>query len=233
MRRRDVIVFAVAAAVCFLLKLHYSLATPSDLRWVLAPTTAGVSFLTGASFAFDPAHGYVSHELRYIIAPVCAGVNFAIIAYASLVIATRRLVVTALAAYAMTVFANTLRIVIAIQLRGESWGWLTAERLHVLVGIVVYLAVLLGVFALVRRRWSWLPLLPYALVALVVPLLNGASDDAFWAHAGLLVGVMAAALALGFALRHVRARLGKHGVRELPGAGLPRRSGADLAAGDL
>ncbi len=71
----------VALACAFALKLYYSTATADDLRWILAPTTALVEFLSGASFEFESRAGYISRERGFLIANSCSGVNFLITAF--------------------------------------------------------------------------------------------------------------------------------------------------------
>lgn len=201
-------VLLAALAAAFALKRFYSTASAADLRFVLAPTTWLVEVAGGHRFDWTSG-GYLSAELRFLVAPACAGVNFLIVAFAALVLGFVRparrpwqnvgiLLASAAAAYATTVLANALRILIAIPLwtRGVSLGWLTAARLHELVGVVVFLGVLLLLHLLARRLASapvqvWVALLPYAGVMLVVPLLRGAHRrPEFWVHAGIVGGAL-------------------------------------------
>ena len=71
------------------LKLYYSTATPDELRWILAPTTALVELLSGSSFTFESYTGYMSSDHRFVIAVSCAGVNFLLTAF--LMLGLRRL----------------------------------------------------------------------------------------------------------------------------------------------
>lgn len=154
--------FAVTLVAAAALKRHYSVASPDELRWVLAPTAAGVEAITGAPFAAEAGVGYVSREAHYVIAAPCAGVNFLIIALCSAVFGfmhTRRTALgrcalvagAAAAAYAATIAVNTVRIAIAMQLRDSSWRWLDPDRIHRLEGIAVYLVFLLAMYAAARR----------------------------------------------------------------------------------
>jgi exosortase K len=214
-----VAVFGVALAAAWALKAFYSTASAADLRFVLAPTAWLVGAAGGHEFAWT-AGGYRSAELRFVIAPVCAGVNFLIVAFAALVLGFVRparpgwhnagiLVAAAAAAYVTTILANALRILLAIPLWTHriAIGWLTGPRLHELVGVAVFLG-MLGLLWVVARRLAgaplraWVPLLPYAGVMLVVPLLRGAHRrEGFWVHAAivggavLLAGVASVALA--------------------------------------
>src|SRR5215207_1600906 len=67
--------------VALALKYHYSTASVNQLRWILAPTTAVVEFLTGIEFNFESHAGYMSSDNTFLIAGSCAGVNFLIIAF--------------------------------------------------------------------------------------------------------------------------------------------------------
>jgi exosortase K len=211
-------VFLAAGAAAYALKRFYSTASAAELRFVLAPTAWLVEVVGGHRFDWTSG-GYLSTEARFLIAPPCAGVNFLLVAFSALVLGFVRparparsnvgiLLAGAAATWATTIVANALRILIAIPLwtRGVSFGWLTAARLHELVGVVVFLGMLLLLHEAARRLararvHAWLPLLPYAGVMLVVPLLRGAhARPEFWVHAGMVAGaIVAVACALAVA----------------------------------
>ncbi len=212
--------FLAAVGAAYALKRFYSTASAADLRFVLAPTAWLVEVAGGHRFDWT-AGGYLSTELRFLIASTCAGVNFLIVAFAALVLGFVRparpawqnvgiLLASAAAAYATTVVANALRILIAIPLWTHrlSFGWLTGARLHELAGVVVFLGMLLLLYLAAHRLarapvHAWVPLLPYAGVMLVVPLLRGAHQRAeFWVHAGIVAGALAVAVVASVALRH-------------------------------
>src|SRR5689334_5204226 len=71
---------AVVVLCALALKFYYSTATPNELRWILAPTTALVELLSGRSFEFESFTGYMSSDHTFVIAVSCAGVNFLITA---------------------------------------------------------------------------------------------------------------------------------------------------------
>ena len=73
------LVVIVGAAA--LIKLYYSTASVNELRWILAPTTALVEFITGTSFEFESYAGYMSSDHTFLIAASCAGVNFLITSF--------------------------------------------------------------------------------------------------------------------------------------------------------
>jgi exosortase K len=186
------------------LKLYYSTATPDELRWILAPTTALVELLSGRSFTFESYTGYMSSDHRFVIAISCAGVNFLLTAF--LMLGLRRLwrdrlegvswgflPVTAVVAYVTTVIANTVRICIALEIQRYEVqiSGLSANQLHRLEGIVVYFGFLLLLFVLAekrnatpRRRLVVFPLVIYYATTFGVPLLNGSYKQGipFWEH---------------------------------------------------
>jgi hypothetical protein len=79
--------------------------------------------------------------------------------------------------------------------------------LHELVGVVVFLGMLLLLHLAARRLASApvhvrVPLLPYAGVMVVVPLLRGGYQrPEFWGHAGIVVGAVVVAAGVSAALR--------------------------------
>ena len=186
------------------LKLYYSTATPDELRWILAPTTALVEVLSGRSFTFESYTGYMSGDHRFVIAVSCAGVNFLLTAF--LMLGLRRLwrdrsqavswsflPLTGVVAYLTTVIANTVRICIALEIQRHEVqvGGLSANQLHRLEGIVVYFGFLLLLFVLTEkrnampsRRLALFPVIIYYVTTLGIPLLNGSYKQGipFWEH---------------------------------------------------
>lgn len=137
------------------LKLFYNNASADGLKWMLTPIARWVSALSGISFTYVPLTGYVSHSHEFIIAPSCCGVQFLLIAIAATLFSyVHRMrakrtgfVWTAFCiagSWLYTVFINGIRIVISIYLpiwfrvRGLFTGWLTPERLHTMIGTVIY-----------------------------------------------------------------------------------------------
>ena len=176
------------------LKLYYSTATPNELRWILAPTTALVQLLSGRSFTFESYTGYMSNDHRFVIAVSCAGVNFLLTAFLMLgvrrlwrdrfqAVSWRFLPIAMAVAYVTTVIANTVRICIALEIQRYSVevSGLSGNQLHRLEGIVVYFGFLLLLFVLTERRVKRsssaralaIPLVVYYATTLGIPLLNG------------------------------------------------------------
>jgi len=190
------------------MKWYYSAASVNQLRWILAPTTVLVEFITGRHFSFESHAGYMSSDHTFLIAASCAGVNFLITAFLMLVLRqlwkdwfkqtqTRWtfIPISAAVAYGTTVIANTARISIALQMQGMhlKLASFDAEQLHRLEGIIVYFGFLLMLFVLAEgggesRRINLLracvfPLTIYYAVTLGLPLVNGAyRQTAFWEH---------------------------------------------------
>jgi exosortase K len=224
------------------LKLYYSGASADQLRWILAPTTALVELVSGTSFEFESYAGYISSDHRFLIAPSCAGVNFLITAFLMLSarkllrdqspeLAWRSIPASAGIAYLVTLVANTVRIALALRLRGlpES-SWLNANDLHRAEGIFVYSGFLLLLFLVSERRGaektsgllrqSCFPLLVYYATTLGMPLANGGyrQGAGFWRHCAfvLLIPIL---LLLPFAVsRRLWKRVETHDVSPLTNA---------------
>ncbi len=151
----NIIFFTVVFIWAYALKYHYSTAETDDLKWILAPTATLVEIVTGKTFFFDNMKGYVNYNYMVSIAKPCAGVNFLIIAFCmsafNIFLKVRSTTAKYFALpgsfivlYLVTIFANTIRILIAIFLYTSnlSFGSFTPETLHRLEGIVIYFIIL-------------------------------------------------------------------------------------------
>jgi len=126
------------------------------------------------------------------------------------------------AAYVVTLIANTTRILIALKLQGISAiGSLDSTQLHRLEGVFIYFVFLALLFlvselnnsdriaGLVRR--CWLPLFVYYATMLGIPLLNGAcrTGRGFWEYSVVVLLVPLVVLCgLYGSLRLLRRRKG-------------------------
>lgn len=174
--RQNMIFYIIGFFILFGMKYFYSKADCEGLRWILGPTARWVEALSGIPFVYERGMGYVNHGLRFLIAPSCSGVQFLIIMAAMLIFsfvheaADFRLpdrlplsrttkgiswiAVSLLLSYVLTVFVNGLRIIAAIYLpsffeRIHAFGsFLTPDRLHTMIGVVVYFAALLTIYQL-------------------------------------------------------------------------------------
>ena len=151
MNGRRAFVIVATALTMLALKRHYSTADVEDLRWILAPTSALVAGLSGATFEFERGEGYLSRERLFVIEKSCAGLNFMIAALGMTGLALAREAGRARAAvwilaqslalsYVAAVLVNTGRILLALRLASAdlAWGWWTAARIHRVEGIAVY-----------------------------------------------------------------------------------------------
>jgi len=230
--------YSLALLVAIGLKGFYRSTDAESLGWILVPTCWIASTLAGLDFTPVAGVGLVSHDERLVVGPACAGVNFLVIClltlhfgFVSRFETPRQRALWLLGsigvAYVATLGTNALRIalagpVYALDLRDHGFP---PERLHHLLGTVVYCTSLMALYlcteralparssaasvALASRLTRRLaPCAWYVGVCVVLPLLaRTASPDARLAeHAALVIGVAlcVAALASLPALLHDR-----------------------------
>jgi len=181
------------------LKHHYSIATAAELEWMLRPLSQLLEGFTGHEFHRDGRSEWVSETADVRLVKACAGINFMLIsfmAYAWIArperclgagllpwIAGRLLLLcaTVVAAWASGLFANSLRIILAMSVDSDGWGLdaigIGAAELHRFIGMGIYLPVLSLQMMLgncsTNRDAVVVPLLLYLLLMVVVPLLTG------------------------------------------------------------
>lgn len=221
--RKAAIQFVTVLAAAAALKQFYSTASANELRWILWPTARLTELVTGTQFTFEPYAGYMSSDHTFLIASACAGVNFLIAAFLMLSLRTlwdactnglkwRSFFFAAIAAFAVTVIANTVRISSALWLNRERQGFagLDRDEIHRLDGILIYFGFFLLLFVASEKignrsaegfRTYVFPLAVYYLMTLAVPVANGAlrQGPAFWQHAVFVLAtpiVMIAAVAV-------------------------------------
>lgn len=176
--RQNFIFYLAGILVVLGIKVYYSHADCDSLLWILAPTTHWVELLSGIPFTYVSGTGYVNHSLRLWIAPSCSGVRFMLITAAMLIFSFVHsitspekaslpkvslrimrgfgwIAVSIIFSWLFTVCVNGLRIITAIFLpmyleqAGLMNGLLTADRLHTMIGVVVYFTALLMLYQLV------------------------------------------------------------------------------------
>lgn len=242
--------YLIGLALVLGLKCFYSKAGSDDLRWILTPTAWWVRMLGDTPFEYQAGVGYVNHHHRFIIAASCSGLQFMIITMAALIFSfTHRMktkfnkyawvIFSVLTSYLFTVFVNSLRIIVSINLAGYSNRLITPEKLHTLIGIVVYFTSLFAIYHLANYVSVMIaadknPLLPeksilqmvcyclapmfwYFSIALGLPFLNQAYKDNcnnFWSYAGLIIGVCLGISLLFFLLFILQKNLRKRTHRE-------------------
>jgi exosortase K len=235
---------SIVVLVCaYTLKQYYSTASADQLRWILLPTTACVELLSGESFEFESHSGYISANHSFLIAASCAGVNFLLTAF--LMLSIRNLLFDSrkkrswafipsslLAAYFVTLLANTIRILLAMQLQQMDLriGFLDPDQLHRLEGIFVYFLFLSLLFLIsdrpsrennqgLKRQWL-LPLIVYYATMVGIPLVNGAyrRTNNFWEYAivVLMVPLVLTAIVTLVNAWHVRTRIRLQLVSTVP-----------------
>lgn len=176
--RQNFIFYLTGILAVLGIKHYYSQADCDSLLWILGPTTRWVEFLSKIPFTYVSGTGYVNNSLRLLIAPSCSGVQFMIVTAATLIfsfvhnIASPQhrktlkasvrimrgfgwIIASLIISWLLTVLVNGLRIIVAIYLplylehAGLMKGLLTADRLHTMIGVVVYMIALLTIYRLV------------------------------------------------------------------------------------
>lgn len=226
----NLIIYLIVGIAVLGIKYFYRNADAGSLAWILAPTVWWVRILSGISFVYDPCEGYISHTYQFVIAPSCSGLKFMLITISMLIFPfihsmetpKRKLGWTFLsvpASYILTILVNTCRIVISIYLpiyleqKNLISGSLSSERLHTLIGTVVYFTSLFVIYQLAShlvltgRTFSlsfsrWLPpVFFYLVIVLGIPFLNGAffgNPSKFTAYSRLILSVCLVVLAVYF-----------------------------------
>ena len=156
----NILFYAMALALCYVLKRHYSAAGPEELLWILAPVANLTELVFGIPFEFESGAGYVCFRRGVVIAPACAGVNFLIMCFSTAVFPfLHRLRDTrakwfwffgaVAAAYAFALGINAFRIFLSARIfEADFFGWPSEHRLfdhqemHRIAGILTYLSAL-------------------------------------------------------------------------------------------
>lgn len=211
------------------IKYRYSSVDVELLGWILAPTAWWAGILTGEPFPWQAGIGYVSGCYQFVIANTCSGIQFLMIVIAALVFGFvhrmgtpgKGLLWTAgsvVFSYGFTIFVNGVRIACAIFLPRRLppgflerflGGWLTPDRLHTVIGILVYFVSLLFIYEMAgtvvqrmgmaeqaaerpQNAGIWVPVFWYFFVVLGIPFLNQAYErrpEAFTEYA-ITVGIV-------------------------------------------
>ena len=151
-KRKTIILGVLLLAAAFALKWWYRSATVDQLGFVLTPVTRLIHAFTGAPSTFIPGQGHLFVDLGILIDRSCSGINFLIIATASFTFLWLRRIdggcarpilatVIVLGAWALTILANTGRILLMVQL--EDFDLHLNATLHEALGAFFFLASLL------------------------------------------------------------------------------------------
>lgn len=168
--------YLLSIGILAALKYAGRITDSNALTWILTPTTRWVSILCNIPFEYLPHEGYVNHVHQFLIAPSCSGIRFMMITFLMLVFSflyqmndTRVgylwFFLSAAFSYTSTIFVNGIRIAVSIYLPslledlGLMKGWLTPDRLHTLIGTVIYFSSLCIIYPLAASifRHAFLP----------------------------------------------------------------------------
>ena len=178
-----------ALGVALAIKHHYSVASAADLQWMLRPLSQLLEWISGHPFHRDGLHEWVRESADNRLVEACAGINFLLMsllawawvfrpdhreaAHLQTWVAGRILLLFALimAAWTTALLANSLRILVAMNLPGHGAG------LHRLIGMLIYVP-LLSLQLHLGDRGNWKaafagPVILYLLLMAVVPVLTG------------------------------------------------------------
>ena len=229
-------------AVVVQLKHHYSIATAAELEWTLRPLSQLLEWFTGHEFHRDDGHEWVSETADVRLVKGCAGINFMLMSFMAYAWSARPercegagllrwiagrlpfLCAAIFAAWATGLFANSLRIIVAMGVDADGWELdvigIGAAELHRLIGMGIYVPVLSLQMMLGNRSRSRdavvVPGLLYLLLMVMVPLLTGNAlqHPALFARHLLSVAPMIA-VTWGIALLWHRWPANKRGHREV------------------
>jgi exosortase K len=175
--------------VALAIKHHYSIASAADLQWMLRPLSLLLEWISGHPFHRDSLHAWVSESADIRLVKACAGINFllmSLLAWAWVFrpdhreyvdvptwVAGRILLLSAviIAAWTTSLLANSLRILVAMNLPVHG------ADLHRLIGMLIYVP-LLSLQLRLGDRGNWKaalagPAILYLLLMAVVPVLTG------------------------------------------------------------
>lgn len=188
------LIYFVTIIIAFVMKFFCQTKDSNALIWILAPTSRWVSILSGIRFEYIMHEGYINHFYHFLIAPSCSGIRFMLLTFLMLVfsflyqIKTRWkgylwFIFSALFAYMSTIFVNGIRITAAIyipihlqDLRLMN-GWLNPDRLHTIIGTLIYFLSLCIIYSLAsvilsKPRMLAVPSFWYLLVVLAFPFVK-------------------------------------------------------------
>ena len=194
----------VVTAIAVFLKYYYSVAETDDLEWIFHPLAILLEFLTGYGFEHNHDGEWASYSANVRLVKACAGMNFMIMSFLiyswvfrpddkadrlSNILGQLLLLFAAIiSAWLTCLIANSFRIVIAMyavpedisQNSGLPLFGMSAEQLHRLIGMLVYIPFLSLQVALDHRLIKKyrnvifvIPLFLYMLFTVLIPLLTG------------------------------------------------------------
>lgn len=145
--------------IFILLKVAYTQADPTDLQFLLYPTSQCIGWVTNTTATFIVDRGYLHENLQILIDKSCAGFNFMVLCFLMLsflvyeylkgakqqVLALPGLLFVA---YLLTLFVNSSRILFVIFLQRVGIHALVGQAtwLHQAEGTFIYLFFLILIY---------------------------------------------------------------------------------------
>lgn len=151
-RARTILLALALLGVAFGVKWWYRTATLDELGFVLRPVAGAVGLFTGVPYDLVPGEGYVFRELGMVIDRSCSGINFLVIVWITFAflllrraaagcVAPHMAVLAGVAAYLLTLLANTGRILCMVAL--EQQGYHPGPKQHEALGAFFFISILL------------------------------------------------------------------------------------------
>jgi exosortase K len=186
--------WCAALAIAWALKHHYSVADARDLNWMLRPIVTLLQIITRNGYSLSEAGEWYCEAAGVVLVKACAGINFMIMSFLGWcwllgpaagpaarrprIIAWPLWLSSALVlSWACAVLANTVRILLLLQVGTRLDVALGHDNAHRLIGLAVYLPALSVQLLLAGRerrgRALQLAAALYALLMIVTPLLTG------------------------------------------------------------
>lgn len=156
--------YLTAVGLFILLKFGFTFADNIDLSFLLKPTDRLVGILTDSHSIYLADNGYYHARLNVLIDKSCSGFNFWILSFVIFTYLTVRYfdknlhkILTVpfalIAAYLLTIFANTSRIVASIIVQAHTKNILPNHQhiIHETIGIVTNLTFLILAYVLIEK----------------------------------------------------------------------------------
>jgi exosortase K len=159
----DKLFFAIIGLFALCIKGFYSLASLSQLRFILAPTNFLVELFVNQKAIYEVEKGYVYAVFNIVIDKFCAGINFWLIAFLAFFFALYTkyqtfyarsilLITLCLFSFCLTIFTNASRIIVAIRLQKLPFEFLKTIWFHEALGAFMYLSVLLFFYVILTKK---------------------------------------------------------------------------------
>lgn len=163
MKTNNNIYYIIIVAIVVIAKIGYTNASNDALVFILKPLSAIVSLVLGSGYSYSNDIGFYFENLNVSIDKSCSGINFWIISFTAFSILVLKVLksniqkaiaipLIGIATYALTLFANTSRILTSIFISKQTsfdYPWL-----HQAEGVFIYLSLLILAYTIVNRSLS-------------------------------------------------------------------------------